>query len=82
MQFLLEAAVLSLVGGAIGLAGAWLLTYGISLLDLGGFALNTVVSPLIAIVAVLVSVFIGLTSGIYPAMRAARLNPIDALHYG
>ncbi len=82
MQFLLEAAMLSLAGGAIGLIGAWLMAWGISQVDLGGFTLNAVVSPLIVIVAVLVSVFIGLASGIYPAMRAARLNPIDALHYG
>jgi len=82
MQFLLEAAMLSLVGGAIGLSGAWLVTWGISQIDLGGFQINAVVSPLIVAVAVLVSVFIGLASGVYPAMRAARLNPIDALHYG
>ncbi|MFC1913949.1 ABC transporter permease [Chloroflexota bacterium] len=82
MQFLLEAAMLSLAGGAIGLTGAWLMAWGISQINFGGFQINAVVSPLIVIVAVLVSVFIGLTSGIYPAMRAARLNPIDALHYG
>jgi len=82
MQFLLEAAMLSLSGGAIGLVGAWLIAAGISLVDLGGFSINAEVSPLIVLVAVLVSVFIGLASGIYPAMRAARLNPIDALHYG
>ena len=82
MQFLLEAAMLSLVGGAIGLTGAWLVAYGISLIDLGGFRINAVVSPLIVMAAVLVSVFVGLVSGIYPAMRAARLNPIDALRYG
>ncbi|MFC1992109.1 ABC transporter permease, partial [Chloroflexota bacterium] len=81
-QFLMEAAMLSLSGGAIGLIGAWLITWGISLIDLGGFTLNAEVSPLIVMVAIIVSVFIGLTSGIYPAMRAARLNPIDALHYG
>jgi len=82
LQFLLEAAMLSLSGGAIGLIGAWLIAWGISQIDLGGFMLNATVSPFIVLVAVLVSVFIGLTSGIYPAMRAARLNPIDALHYG
>ncbi|HUV56642.1 MAG TPA: ABC transporter permease [Dehalococcoidales bacterium] len=82
MQFLLEAAMLSLVGGAIGLTGAWLVAWGISQIDLGGFQINAVVSPLIVTVAVFVSVFIGLASGVYPAMRAARLNPIDALHYG
>ena len=82
MQFLLEAAMLSLVGGAIGLAIAWGVSWGVSQIDLGGFTINAVVSPLIVTVAVLVSVFIGLASGIYPAMRAAGLNPIDALHYG
>jgi putative ABC transport system permease protein len=82
VQFLLEAATLSLVGGAIGLIGAWLISAGISLIDLGGFRINAEVSPIIVTIAVLVSVFIGLASGIYPAMRAARLNPIDALHYG
>ncbi|MBI4187839.1 MAG: ABC transporter permease [Chloroflexi bacterium] len=81
-QFLLEAAILSLSGGGIGLLGAWLVTMGISLVNLGGFSLHAVVSPVIVLVAILVSVFIGLSSGIYPAMRAARLNPIDALHYG
>ncbi len=82
VQFLLEASVLSLTGGAIGLAGAWTMAWGISQVDLGGFVLKAEVSPLIVGVAILVSVFIGLASGIYPAMRAARLNPIDALHYG
>jgi len=82
VQFLLEAAMLSLVGGAIGLTFAWAAAWGISQIDLGGFTINAVVSPFIVIVAVSVSVIIGLVSGIYPAMRAARLNPIDALRYG
>ena len=81
-QFLLEAAMLSLSGGAIGLFFSWFVTQVISRIDLGGFTLNASVSPVIVMVAILVSVFIGLASGIYPAMRAARLNPIDALHYG
>ncbi len=81
-QFLLEAAMLSLTGGGIGIVGGWLISVLISKLNISGFTLHAVVSPDIVILAVSVSVFIGLASGIYPAMRAARLNPIDALHYG
>ncbi|MCH8863936.1 MAG: ABC transporter permease [Chloroflexi bacterium] len=81
LQFLLEAATLSFLGGGIGIAGGWLVTFVISQLDIGGFKLAATVSPDIVILAVSVSVFIGLVSGIYPAMRAARLNPIDALRY-
>jgi len=82
LQFLLEAAMLSFAGGGIGIIGGWLLSRLISQVDVGGMTINSVVSLDIVILAISVSVFIGLTSGIYPAMRAARLNPIDALHYG
>jgi putative ABC transport system permease protein len=82
IQFLLEAAVLSLLGGAVGIIGGWMLSFLISLVDIGGITLHSVVSADIVILAVSVSVFIGLASGVYPAMRAARLNPIDALRYG
>lgn len=82
MQFLIEAATLSAVGGGIGIVGGWAVSYLISHIDTGDIPLNAVVTPDIVILAISVSVFIGLASGVYPAMRAASLNPIDALHYG
>ena len=82
LQFLVEAAILSLVGGGIGIIGGWLLSMVISQVEIGSATLHSAVTPDIVILAVSVSVFIGLASGIYPAIRAARLNPIDALHYG
>jgi putative ABC transport system permease protein len=83
LQFLIEAAALSLVGGAAGIVFGWLLSLAISFIATSaGFPLQATLSPLHVIIAVGVSLVIGLVSGIYPAMRAARLNPIDALHYG
>jgi len=82
LQFLLEAGMLSLAGGVIGIIGGWGLSYLISQLSIEGITLHAVVTPDIVILAISVSFFIGLASGIYPAMRAAKLNPIDALHYG
>jgi len=82
VQFLLEAATLSLVGGAAGIALGWTIASAISVIArLAGFPIQATLSPLHVITAVTVSVIIGLVSGIYPALRAARLNPIDALHY-
>jgi len=82
VQFLLEAATLSLVGGAAGIALGWTIASAISVIaGLAGFPIQATLSPLHVITAVTVSVIIGLVSGIYPALRAARLNPIDALHY-
>jgi len=82
VQFLLEATILGLAGGGIGIVGGWLLSGLISRLNIGGQTLQTLVSPDIMILAISVSVFVGLASGVYPASRAAKLNPVDALHYG
>jgi putative ABC transport system permease protein len=77
IQFLLEAMVLSLLGGAIGI----LLGVGIArLVDLAGVT-NAVISARSVLLAVGFSLAVGLFFGIYPANRAASLNPIEALRY-
>jgi putative ABC transport system permease protein len=81
IQFLIEAATLGFVGGGIGITGGWLLSWAISQVDVGGFKLAALVSADIIILAFMVSLTIGLVSGLWPAWKAARLNPIDALHY-
>ena len=81
LQFLTEATVLSLGGGIIGLLSG----IGVSrLIDRSGVLgedFQTLVSADIAVLALVVSAAIGLFFGIYPAMRAARLHPIEALRY-
>ena len=74
-QFLLEAVLLSLLGGTIGVVIGVL----VSQLKIGTFQL--VVAPYSIVLAFAVSVGIGLFFGWYPANRAASLRPIDALRY-
>jgi putative ABC transport system permease protein len=82
LQFLLEAAMLSLTGGIVGIIGGWTVSWLVTTFsEAAGFPLKSAVTADIVLLAIVVSVFIGLASGVYPAMRAARLNPIDALHY-
>jgi putative ABC transport system permease protein len=78
LQFLIESMTLSLLGGAIGIA-----------IGVGGAAavakLSQQFQPSVSLVTVLlatgVSAFVGLIAGVYPAQRAARMNPIEALRH-
>jgi len=73
LQFLVEAATICLIGGAIGLGIAWPVT-----LVLQQY-MPASMSPTVVSLAVLVSLLTGLVSGFVPAWRAARMNPVDAL---
>jgi putative ABC transport system permease protein len=75
-QFLTESAFLSLSGGLIGVAVGWAVSMIVS-----SRGTPTLVSPDIIVLAVSVSIGIGLAFGFLPARRAARLNPIEALRY-
>jgi putative ABC transport system permease protein len=81
VQFLTEAMLLSLTGGILGVALGYAAARGLSKLQVSGQNLTTVVSPDIIILAVSVSIAIGLFFGIFPASRAARLDPIECLRH-
>ncbi len=81
VQFLVESVVVSVVGGAIGVAIGAAIAHIISGINMGGQAIHAVVAPDAVVLAFGVSAAIGIFFGIYPANRAASLNPIDALRY-
>jgi putative ABC transport system permease protein len=75
MQFLIESVILSLFGGTIGIALGSLGSFGISQF------INTSVTPWSVALAFGFSAAIGIIFGVAPAIRASRLDPIDALRY-
>ena len=76
-QFLAEAIALTVIGGIIGIALGWLISFAVNLTGL----VTTSVSLSSVLLAFGVSAITGIVFGYYPARRAAELNPIEALRY-
>jgi putative ABC transport system permease protein len=76
-QFLIEAVMLTAAGGVLGV----LLGAGISWTVRAVSPLPTYVSPVSVVIGLTVSAAVGLFSGLFPAMRASRLDPVEALRY-
>ena len=76
-QFMVESAILSLSGGLIGIV----IGFGISSLAGMFLPLNLRLNPIAVMIAVLFSLVVGIFFGLYPASKASKLDPIDALRY-
>ncbi|MBI4770129.1 MAG: ABC transporter permease [Chloroflexi bacterium] len=81
MQFLVESALLSVLGGLIGILLGWLISALMGRVQLGNTAITPVVGLDTVLLATAFSVAVGLFFGIYPATRAASLQPVEALRY-
>jgi putative ABC transport system permease protein len=77
VQFLVEAVILTLISGIIGVVLGWLVSLGIT----RWAGLETVITVEWVVIAFGLSALIGIVFGFYPARRAAGLNPIEALRY-
>ena len=76
-QFLIEAVMLTFIGGVVGVLLGWGVSFGVSALGI----LQAKVSLSSVLLAFGVSAVIGIVFGYYPAQRASKLNPIEALRY-
>ena len=79
LQFLIEALMISLMGCAIGILLSWITLQVISVI--GKDSMTFALSPGVVWIAVAFSILIGVVFGIYPANKAAKKKPIDALRY-
>lgn len=81
-QFLLEAGTLTFLGGIVGILLGSIVAYLVSLLMIAlGYDWAFYISPNSVLLAVGVSVLTGVVFGLYPAFKASKLNPIEALRY-
>jgi len=79
-QFLIESSLLSVLGGIVGIVLGWLLSLGVGKIAAASdFLLNPAITINSVLLATLFSAAVGLFFGIYPANRAAQLEPIEAL---
>jgi putative ABC transport system permease protein len=79
-QFLIESSLLSVIGGAVGIVLGWILSAVVRRIAAGSdFLLEPAITLNAILLATLFSAAVGLFFGIYPANRAAQLEPIEAL---
>ena len=81
LQFLMESGVLGVLGGAMGITLGWSIASLMGQVQLGTTAITPVVGMDTVLLASLFSIAVGLFFGIYPASRAASLQPVEALRY-
>jgi len=88
-QFLAEALTITFIGGMVGIAMAYLISFSVGRLTFySAVAKNAeaadirlIIDPTIVVVATIILTFVGLISGMLPAIKASRLDPIEALRY-
>ena len=80
-QFLMEAVVLCMLGCGIGIFLSWTILRIIAVV-VSSIQMSFTLNGTVVLVAVIFCFFIGVIFGIYPANKAAKMKPIDALHYG
>jgi putative ABC transport system permease protein len=88
-QFLAEALTITFIGGLLGIILAYVVAFSVGRLTLysamakhaEGGDIRLMINPLTLIIAVLILSAVGLISGMVPAIRASRLDPIEALRY-
>ena len=82
IQFLIESATMTLLGGIIGIVLGILIAFVVAIgVNYFGYDWQFIVTPLSIFVSTLMAISVGLVFGIWPANRASKLNPIEALRY-
>ena len=80
-QFLVEAVLLCMLGCAIGIFLSWSILRVVAVV-VSSLSISFKLNGTVVLIAVLFCFFIGVVFGLYPANKAAKMKPIDALHYG